>query len=173
MVARDSELFEGNYMPKAWSLIGKVVLLTVIACPVLAQPSNTGVSMDYTAVFDMPPKSVPTNAMPDGPLLGNGDVGVALAGPPEAQRFHIGKNDFWTRHQGDAKVITVGSIKLSIPALQGAAYRQEQDLARAEVRGTFAKEGLAVRTRSWVDPLRTCCSRRYNVTARRSHFPCI
>ena len=39
--------------------------------------------------------------MPDGPLLGNGDVGVVLAGPPEAQVFYIGKNDFWTRFQGD------------------------------------------------------------------------
>jgi len=89
--------------------------------------------------------------MPDGPLLGNGDVGVALGGPPEAQRFHIGKNDFWARHQGDAKVITVGSLLISVPALQGATYRQEQDLAHAEVRGTFTKEGLSVRMRSWVD----------------------
>ncbi len=115
------------------------------------QPSNRVVSMNYTAVFDAPPKNVPTKAMPDGPLLGNGDVGVAMAGPPEAQRFHIGKNDFWTRQPGDAKVITVGAVTLSIPALQGARYRQEQDLAHAEVRGTFTKDGLTVRTRSWVD----------------------
>jgi pimeloyl-ACP methyl ester carboxylesterase len=119
--------------------------------PAELQPLNAGHSMDYTAVFDAPPKNVPTKAMPDGPLLGNGDVGVAMAGPPEAQRFHIGKNDFWTRHPGDARVITVGTVSLSIPALQGASYRQEQDLAKAEVRGVFAKDGLTVRTRSWVD----------------------
>ncbi len=115
------------------------------------KPLSAGRAMDYTAVFDAPPKNVPTKAMPDGPLLGNGDVGVVLAGPPEAQRFHIGKNDFWTRHPGDARVITVGAVTLSIPALQGASYRQEQDLTRAEVRGTFAKDGLTVRTRAWVD----------------------
>lgn len=138
-------------MAKAPLLILKAALMTLIVFPVSAQSLNTDVPMEYTAVFDRPPESVPTNAMPDGPLLGNGDVGVALAGPPEAQRFYIGKNDFWTRHPGNARVITVGSIKLSIPALQGADYRQEQDLARAEVRGSFAKEGLTVRTRSWMD----------------------
>jgi hypothetical protein len=77
--------------------------------------------MDYKAVFNAPPGGVPTQAMPDGPLLGNGDMGVVPAGPPEAQRFHIGKNDFWTRTRGDAKVITVGTVKLFISALQGAS----------------------------------------------------
>ena len=90
--------------------------------------------------------------MPDGPLLGNGDVGVVLAGPPEAQAFYIGKNDFWTSTSRQRpRSSTVGRMELNIPELQGATYRQEQDLARAEVRGTFTKDGLTVRTRSWVD----------------------
>ncbi len=103
----------------------------------------------HTAIFTKPPASVPTQGMPDGPLLGNGDVGVALGGPPEAQRFYLGKNDFWRRN--DASVITVGSIGLAIPELRGAGYRQEQDLAQAEVRGTFAKDGLQVHARTWMD----------------------
>ena len=148
-------------MTRLLMIIGMAAMLTLIAKPaasgkppeqpVLAQPLSTGVSIDYTAVFNAPPGDVPTKMMPGGPLLGNGDVGVVLAGPPESQQFYIGKNDFWTRHPGDAKVITVGAVKLSIPALESASYRQEQDLARAEVRGTFVKEGLTVRTRSWVD----------------------
>jgi hypothetical protein len=105
----------------------------------------------HTGIFASPPRSVPTRGMPDGPLLGNGDVGVVLAGPPEAQVFYIGKNDFWTRTPAKAKVINVGHLELNIPALQGASYRQEQDMSRAEVRGTFTKGGLTVRTRSWVD----------------------
>ncbi|MFO1521161.1 MAG: LamG-like jellyroll fold domain-containing protein [Kiritimatiellia bacterium] len=106
---------------------------------------------EHTFVFTAPPRNVPTRGMPDGPLLGNGDVGVVLAGPPEAQRFHIGKNDFWTNTPGQAKIITVGRIELEIPGLRGASYRQEQDLAKAEVRGTFTKDALTVQTRSWVD----------------------
>ena len=111
----------------------------------------------HQAIFTAPPRGVPTNGMPDGPLLGNGDVGIVMAGTPEAQRFFIGKNDFWTNFQGNprahvqSKVITVGRLELEIPALQGATYRQEQDLAKAEVRGIFTKEGLTVRTRSWVE----------------------
>ena len=117
----------------------------------LALASTPAPAMDYTGVFTAPPRHVPTRGMPDGPLLGNGDVGVVLAGPPEAQVFYLGKNDFWTRHPANAKVINVGRVELNLPALQGATYRQEQDLARAEVRGTFTKAGLTVRTRSWVD----------------------
>jgi hypothetical protein len=105
--------------------------------------------MDYSAVFTAPPSNVPTPTMPDGPLLGNGDVGVVLAGPPEEQRFHIGKNDFWRRK--DPRVITVGALTLAIPELKGASYRQEQDLMLAEVRGSFARDDVAVRTRSFVD----------------------
>jgi len=133
------------------------VSLQVMPHPTSAQEAtpqgvqNTAVSMDYRAVFNAPPGDVPTQAMPGGPLLGNGDTGVVLAGPPDVQRFHIGKNDFWTRTPGDAKVITVGTVRLLIPALHGASYRQEQDLARAEVRGTFARDALTVRMRSWVD----------------------
>ena len=112
---------------------------------------------EHTFVFTSPPRSVPTRGMPDGPLLGNGDVGVVLAGPPEAQRFHIGKNDFWTTFQGppnaqvQSKVLTVGRLELEIPELRGASCRLEQDLAKAEVRGTFTKDALTVSTRSWVD----------------------
>ncbi|MCX6996879.1 MAG: hypothetical protein NTV49_07300 [Kiritimatiellaeota bacterium] len=109
----------------------------------------TAQAMDYSAVFTAPPGGVPTGTMPDGPLLGNGDVGVVLAGPPEEQRFYIGKNDFWRRN--NASVITVGLVTLVLPQLQGASYRQEQDLALAEVRGFFTKGEVAVQTRSFVD----------------------
>jgi len=100
----------------------------------------------HTAVFTQPPRHVPTDKTPDGPLLGNGDVGVVLSGPPERQLFHIGKNDFWSRRC----IVTVGGVALAIPELAGAAYKQEQDLLNAEVRGLFTKGGLTVRTRSWV-----------------------
>ena len=79
--------------------------------------------------------------------MGNGDVGVVLAGPAEKQRFYIGKNDFWRRN--DASIMAVGSVGLEAPALAGASYRQEQDMARGEVRGTYSKDLLTVRTRSW------------------------
>jgi hypothetical protein len=119
--------------------------------PIVLSFACTASAMDYTAVFTTPPRLVPTKGMPDGPLLGNGDVGVVLAGPPEAQLFYIGKNDFWTRTPANAKVLNVGHLELRIPTLQGATYRVEQDLAHAEARGTYTKDGTTLRTRSWVD----------------------
>ena len=128
-------------------------LVFVLAFTGAASASDPGLDhvAKHRAVFTQLPKHVPTPGMPDGPLLGNGDVGVALAGPPEAQPFYIGKNDFWRRTPADASVMAVGVVRLSVPALQGSSYHQEQDLARAEVRGTFTKDGLTLETRSWVD----------------------
>ncbi len=110
----------------------------------------TGHMMNYQAIFTQPPQHVPTRGMPDGPLLGNGDVGVVLAGPPARQTFYIGKNDFWTRTPDAAKIITVGRLELIMPALKGATYLQKQKLASAQVCGTFTQGHLTVRTRSWV-----------------------
>lgn len=123
----------------------KNIVLVIVLCAATAK------AMDYTAIFTAPPRNVPTSGMPDGPLLGNGDVGVVLAGLPETQMFYIGKNDCWVRTPDSGKAVAVGHVELRIPALQGATYRQEQDFARAEVRGTFTKNGLTFHTRSWVD----------------------
>ena len=101
----------------------------------------------HQGIFTAPPRLVPNPKVPDGPLLGNGDVGVVLAGPPEKQRWHIGKNDFWSRSR--RRVITVGGLTVSVPALAGASYRQVQDILRAEVRGTFAAKTATLATRSW------------------------
>ena len=125
-----------------------VSLLALLISAQAVQAAEPPTVAKHVAIFDKPPQHVPTRGMVDGPLLGNGDVGVVLAGPPEAQQFHLGKNDFWCRH--DASVMAVGSIRLDVPALAGAAYHQEQDLAHGEVRGTFSKDLLTVRTRSWV-----------------------
>ena len=52
-----------------------------------------------TVVMIHPPQHVPYGTVVDGPILGNGDLGVAIGGPPEDQRFYFGKNDFWS-HRG-------------------------------------------------------------------------
>ena len=101
----------------------------------------------HTAVFTAPPRRVPTNKMVDGPVLGNGGLGVTLAGPPERQVFAVSKNDLWSYSR--RCVIAVGGLVMDCPALAGASYRQEQDLLKAEVRGTFTAKGLTVHTRSW------------------------
>ncbi len=51
----------------------------------------------YTAEFDCPPLRTPCNQVPDGPLCGNGDIGVAAVAVPERGLvdFYLGKNDIW------------------------------------------------------------------------------
>ncbi len=112
-----------------------------------AAPGGPAIVARQTFVMTQPPKHVPSGTVVDGPILGNGDVGIAVGGPPEKQRFYIGKNDFWSQQ---ASPMTVGGIELSIPELSGATYREEQDLLQAEVRGTFQKGSITLHTNSWV-----------------------
>ena len=106
----------------------------------------------HKAFFDRPPSQVPSDKNVDGPLLGNGDAGIVLSGPPEALRLSISKNDFWKSKHGfpNGGPRPVGGLDLRIPALRGASYHVEVDLARAELTGRFAKEGLALELRAWI-----------------------
>lgn len=133
----------------------RVCLLVLLTLPVglystgqQNQSQSANIVARQSLVLLHPPEHVPSGTVVDGPILGNGDVGVAIGGPPEDQRFYIGKNDFWSEVVQNP--MTVGGVQLSIPALAGASYREEEDLYNADVRGRFAKAGLTVRTSSWV-----------------------
>jgi len=132
-----------------------------LCCVVLAQTQLFGfdakevarIISKHKGVFDKPPQNGPTNRVVDGPLLGNGDVGVVISGAPDAQRFWISKCDFWKAKPGERlgggpKVI--GGLDLSIPALAGAAYHAEQILYEPEIRSTFSTADGSVAIRSWV-----------------------
>lgn len=103
----------------------------------------------HAITFTAPAKNIPTNKMADGPLLGNGDLGVTLAGTPDALRFYIGKNDFWGQKTQSPQ--TVGRIELLMPTLAGAPYKATGDMRRATWCGEFAKEGVALKLRAFVD----------------------
>lgn len=117
-------------------------------------------------VFTAPPILMPTRKVPDGPLLGNGDVGVAIGGvierqkyyglgeagganvtvrsvsvtnSPERHRFYLAKNDFWKTKAiyPNAHPAPIGGIDVSIPALVNGRYHAEQILETAEVLHTL------------------------------------
>ena len=50
--------------------------------------------LDLTKAWDAERRRLPSDKHVDGALLGNGDVGIVLTGPPERLRFSISKNDF-------------------------------------------------------------------------------
>ena len=105
----------------------------------------------HEGVWTAPPRRVPSNADSDAPLLGNGDLGVLIGGPPEKQQFFISKCDFWRPQPYFPwfNPALVGALDLEIPALKGASYKAVQDIARAEVRQTFSRPDGTVELRSW------------------------
>ena len=118
------------------------------------------------AVFTTPPILIPTRKVPDAPLLGNGDLGVAIGGvierqtffglgepgggnvniravavtnAPERYRFYLSKNDFWKSKAvyPNAHPAPIGGIDVHIPALVNGHFHAEQILETAEVRHTL------------------------------------
>jgi len=105
----------------------------------------------YEGVWTAPPRRVPSNAVSDGPLLGNGDIGVLVGGAPDRQQFWISKCDFW-RPKPYFPWFTpalIGTLDVEIPAMRGAAYKTVQDIAKAEMRQTFTQPDSTVEMRSW------------------------
>jgi hypothetical protein len=109
--------------------------------------SATSIVGRQTVVMTSPPKHVPSGTVVDGPILGNGDVGVVVGGPPDHVQFYIGKNDFWSQQ---ASPMTVGGMDLDMPGLHGASYREEEDILHAETQGTFSTGESTVTAKSWV-----------------------
>jgi alpha-L-fucosidase 2 len=89
-----------------------------------------------------------TNQALDAPLLGNGDVGVAILGRPNAMTFILSKNEFWSLSDGAVKAMA--RMNLAIGGLNGATYRMQQDISRGEVIGTFTLAGNTLQTTSWM-----------------------
>ena len=133
---------------RACSIVAFILFFVSYAAAQQPQSPSADIVSRQTIVMTQPPRNVPSGTVVDGPILGNGDVGVAIGGLPQEQRFYIGKNDFWSQMVQDP--MTVGGVQLSIPALDGASYREEEDLLNAEVRGTFTKAGVTIKTSSWV-----------------------
>ncbi len=106
----------------------------------------------HKAVFTQPPRRIPSRTQTDAPLLGNGDMGVALGGPSEAQRLWLAKNDFWrlnSRYKTSSPRV-FGGLNVSLPELKGASYRVEQSLFDAVTQAVFTKGDLTVKLRAWV-----------------------
>jgi hypothetical protein len=106
----------------------------------------------YIGVYTHPPStvgsldpSIHAYRIPDGPLLGNGDIAVAVGGTDSEQTFYLSKSDLSHSMRG------LGGLTLSFsgPAAHKENYRQEQDLYRAEVRSVLPLKEATIKMRSW------------------------
>ncbi|MGI5240479.1 glycosyl hydrolase family 95 catalytic domain-containing protein [Dactylosporangium sp. CA-139066] len=135
-------------------LLLTAALLTVIRPGAAAADSATATHAtrivgQYTGTWNSPPSNLSTGFTQDGPMMGNGDVGVVEGGPITNQTFYVGKNDFWSSTTHAIKPL--GRVVVSASGLSGASYNAVQDIKNAEVRGTYTLGGQTLRTASWVD----------------------
>lgn len=116
-----------------------------------------------------PPRRIPSDTVVDAPLLGNGDLGAAIAGDGFRQIFYLGKNDFWAQaHLGETwqqrqerllykegrrtgtHILAAGWLEVSIPQLEGCSYSAVQDPFLAEVRADYCSGEAGARYTSFL-----------------------
>ena len=102
----------------------------------------------FQGVWNTPPTVLSTGETTDAPLLGNGGVGVAVTGSIDDQTFYLGKNDFFSTATNSIEPL--GRIVLALPGMSGSSYHVVQNIAQAQVEGTYALGGDTVATTSWV-----------------------
>lgn len=141
---------------------------------------------EHGAVFENPPELVPRGGVDvshngrwriwefagtkiDAPVLGNGDLLAAFAGPVEYPQFWITTNDFWQMESAanweffhdnavakyDPPVCLgsprpVGRMVFSAPGLKNASYRVRQDFLTATTCAQYENDECGcVRIKSW------------------------
>ena len=95
------------------------------------------------SVFRYYDYNTPNNAVPNGPVCGNGDIGVSLDASREWARLWIGKNDFWcylpAALGGGMK--SPGMVTLRIGNMQRASFSTWQDASEGRIGAEFEKDG--------------------------------
>ncbi|MFA3840422.1 glycosyl hydrolase family 95 catalytic domain-containing protein [Streptomyces aureus] len=102
----------------------------------------------FQGEWDSPPTALTNGGTVDAPLLGNGDLGVAVGGSVDDQTFYLGKNDFFSTATNGIEPL--GRIVLSVPGLADADYHVVQNIANAQIEGTYTLGSQTLASRSWV-----------------------
>lgn len=133
-------------------LHGVQLLLTPMAQAEDVALDARAVVCRHVGIYTTPPDTVGTldpaikaYRTPDGPLMGNGDIAVAVGGTWTNQTFYLSKSDL--SHSGRG----LGGLTIAFPGVAGdqAGYRQEQDIYRSEVRSILPLQRTTVHMRSW------------------------
>lgn len=137
----------------AVTALAGTIVITTLSRPALADTVTANqawrIAQQYTGVWTSPPTTLTNGETVDAPMLGNGDIGVAVGGSITNQTMYLGKNDFFSGSSHAIKPL--GRIVVSAAGLGGSSYNVVQDIAHAEVRGTYTLGGQTLSTTSWVD----------------------
>ncbi|HEX3513127.1 MAG TPA: carbohydrate-binding protein [Trebonia sp.] len=102
----------------------------------------------FQGVWTTPPTNLSGGETTDAPMMGNGDVGVAVGGSINDQTFYVGKNDFFSTTTN--AIEPLGRIVVAAPSMAGSSYHVVQNIAQAQVQGTYTLGGTTLTTTSWV-----------------------
>ncbi|WP_139997138.1 discoidin domain-containing protein [Paenibacillus paridis] len=145
---------------KKWrvtALLASVLSVSTVGLPIgpeqasadsLTAAHGQRIAAAYQGVYTSAPTGSNFSRTPNAPLLGNGDVGVAMVGNIDNMVMVLGKNEFWSLAEGQVKAMA--RLSVAVPSMNGAAYLAEQKLASAQVNGTFTLGSNIVRTESWM-----------------------
>ena len=106
------------------------------------------IANQYHGLFSAPPTLVDTDQTTDAPLLGNGDLGVAILNGIDTLTFILHKTEFWSLSEGSVKAMA--RVSLSIPGMAGASYSMSENIGPADVSGSFELAGDTITTKTWV-----------------------
>jgi hypothetical protein len=127
-----------------------MILLLNISC---ADHNHDNKGKDkYKAIFTNPPLNVPTNKVPDGPIAGNGDVGLVIGGNNKELNLYFSKNDFWKSKPGypDGGVFLPGGLKINIPAMKENEFYAEQRLSDGTIMMKMKNAASDLVLNAWV-----------------------
>ncbi len=138
------------------SLIFSLILLTSLSA--LIREAQAQVNDDWTEIQSVLAdcvglyagvnNTVAASGLPDGPLLGNGKVGVVGACDTAWARFYLTTTDFWTGAHLNAIPLPIGGVNIIAAGSSGKGVQQEQNILNAEIL-TKLNDGL-INIRTWV-----------------------
>ncbi len=106
----------------------------------------------YKLIFDAPPTKIPITTSVDAPLMGNGSLGVSIAGEGDNLQFYLARNDFWrlVSSYNQSFPCVLGKVEVKIPGLKDASYHVEQDLFTALTRAKFKNDAHSLEIKTYV-----------------------
>ena len=139
-----------------------IMMLLSSLLSLLIRAVDAGTPPPHTSgVWSAAPHATPSDHCPDGPVLGNGAVAVAVSAKNGSLEFHIDRNDAWIPATGDisacgydivkAGARTLGSVSVSFVAAAGGDFSATQLIANGTVQtAQSTAHGGMLRTSSWV-----------------------
>jgi alpha-L-fucosidase 2 len=148
-----------NPMNKLIPVFCTIILLLGTGCS-RNKLSNQDYVARYKGVFTQPAQKLLVAPQPltvylkhqDGPLAGNGDVGIIFGGDPDSQTVYLSKVDFWKSLRGfpEGGPFHPGGLTIKIPELRGASFYAEQIIANGTIKEVFKTDGLTFYLTSFV-----------------------